>query len=165
MTDPLARCAPEDHPAARLAAYFQATWPQLGLPENPRLSVEALGFERYRGDWLGAVISPVFIRLILLPAGGSLWGDIPPGQRRYVELAGGTQTFLAEAAGSFGPWQWSALCADITALPDMASARWLAVDGLHLATGQPALPTPSPEPAPELSRRGFFRRLAGQRPV
>ena len=134
-------------------------------PANPRLDVEAIGFSRHRGDWLGVMVTPDFVRLLLLPGGGSLWGDIPAGQRRYLELAGGTQTFFAEDSALIGPYQWAALVDSVTLLPDMTSARLLALDGLRLATGRlpEQLPVPPAEAAPEVTRRGFFRRLAGKR--
>ena len=151
-------------PAALLETHFRL-WPTpAGMPENPRLEVAALGFSRYRGDWLGVLVTPAFVRLLLLPGGGSLWGDIPAGQRRYLDLAGGTLTFFAEEAPSIGAYQWAALVDSVAALPDMASARLLALDGLSLATGAlPELAATPPEPAPAVSRRGFFRRLAGKR--
>jgi [NiFe] hydrogenase assembly HybE family chaperone len=162
ITESALAAGPEAPLASRLEACFRASWPHLGLPENARLSVEVLGFVRYRGDWLGAVITPVFVRLLLLPAGGELWGEIPPGQRRYVDVHGATLAFLAEPDAGFGAWQWADLCAGVADLPDMATARRVAQDGLQLATGLAEAGTP-PTPTPDVSRRGFFRRLAGQR--
>lgn len=151
-------------PSGLLEACFRQSPIPFGMPENKHLEVTALGFSRYRGDWLGVLVTPSFVRLLLLPGGGSLWGDIPAGQRRYLELAGGTLTFFAEEAASLGPYQWAALVDSVASLPDMATARLLALDGLRLATG--ALPDLAPvpvEPAPAVSRRGFFRRLAGKK--
>ncbi|WP_203467893.1 [NiFe]-hydrogenase assembly chaperone HybE [Dechloromonas sp. TW-R-39-2] len=152
-------------PALLLEEHFRQTAGQNG-PLNPRLQVEAIGFSRYLGDWLGVVVTPDFVRLLLLPGGGSLWGDIPAGQRRYLELAGGTHTFFAEESAAIGPYQWAALVDSAAALPDMTSARLLALDGLRLATGRlpEQLPVAPAEAAPEVTRRGFFRRLAGKRP-
>ena len=76
-----------------------------------------------------------------------------------------TQTFFAEDSALIGPYQWAALVDSVTLLPDMTSARLLALDGLRLATGRlpEQLPVPPAEAAPEVTRRGFFRRLAGKR--
>lgn len=151
-------------PSSLVEAHFRQLPIPAGTPENTRLEVIALGFSRYRGDWLGVLVTPNFVRLLLLPGGGSLWGDIPAGQRRYLDLAGGTLTFFAEEAVPLGPYQWAALVDSVASLPDMATARLLALDGLRLATGTlPDLAVLPAEPAPAVSRRGFFRRLAGKK--
>jgi [NiFe] hydrogenase assembly HybE family chaperone len=137
------------------------------------LSCRALGFARHRGDWLGVVITQWFVDLYLLPGGGELWGDIPSGQRRYVELPRGTVPFTAADDPQIGPYQYSPLISPVSALPDMAAAMKLANDVLSGIFGELAQPLPvSPAQQgasdqggnPQLaSRRGFLRRLAGKR--
>ena len=89
-------------PAHLLEEHFRRMAGQ-NAPLNPRLQVEAIGFSQYLGDWLGVVVTPDFVRLLLLPGGGSLWGDIPAGQRRYLELAGGTHTFFCRGISGDRP--------------------------------------------------------------
>ena len=48
---------------------------------NPALSVAAIGFRRHLGDWVGAVVTPWFLNLFILPGGGSLWSDLGSGDR------------------------------------------------------------------------------------
>jgi len=160
-----------DNPDSMLEHFFagQSEWP----PVNAALSCRALGFARYRGDWLGVVITPWFVDLYLLPGGGELWGDIPSGQRRYVELPRGTVPFTAANNPQIGPYQYSPLISPVGVLPDMAAAMKLANDVLSGIFGELAQPLPvSPTPQgasdqvgnPGLtSRRGFLRRLAGKR--
>lgn len=141
--------------------------------ENPLLICRAVGFSRYRGDWLGVMITPWFMDLFLLPGGGSLWGDIPAGQRRYVDLPQGTVPFVAADDRKIGSYQYSRLVAPVSTLPDMAAALSLAQGVMRGITGESSLPTsvspiaeerPTTAAAPEInSRRGFFRRLAGKR--
>lgn len=158
---------PNDNPAARLAAHYQSLWEAGGqdMAEiNPALAVEALGFTRYQGDWLGVVITPWFLRLFLLPGGGSLWGDIPPGQSRYISLPAETMQFVADEAPAIGPFQYSTLLEPTSLIADMAVARQMAWRAMHAFTGQPPAASPDVEPPPAgVSRRGFFRRLAGKR--
>ena len=160
-----------DNPESMLEHFFagQSEWP----PVNAALSCRALGFARYRGDWLGVVITPWFVDLYLLPGGGELWGDIPSGQCRYVELPRGTVPFTAADDPQIGSYQHSPLISPVSVLPDMAAAMKLANDVLSGIFGELARPLPvSPAPqgasdqggSPGLtSRRGFLRRLAGKR--
>lgn len=158
------------NPASLLAAYYQARWAQ-GAPEvseiNPALAVEAIGFIRYQGDWLGVVITPWFLRLVLTPGGGSLWGDIPLGQTRYLNLPAETIQFVADEVPQLGPFQYSTLLEPTSLIVDMAAARQMALRvmqafGYQQPDPEPVIALEPPVPT-TVSRRGFFRRLAGKR--
>lgn len=164
--------ARDSDPTAFLEAHFRQVWETQmhDLPfVNPALAVEALGFVRHEGDWLGVVVTPWFLNLFLLSGGGQLWGDIPAGQRRYLELPCGTLQFIADDDPAIGPYQYCPLIAPVTAVADMATARQAALDALRSVFALPAPPpvpaaAPAPEAPAENPRRGFFRRLAGRRP-
>jgi [NiFe] hydrogenase assembly HybE family chaperone len=164
---PVACCAVGIHaedPAPLLERHFQLLWQSAGsgfTPVNPQLQVEATRFIRFAGDWVGVVVTPWFFRLFLLPGGGSLWGDIPAGQRRYLELPGGVLPFTAEELADVGPCQWTPLIEPITAIAGMGLARQSGLDALRAAFG---LRVETPPPAPQDNpRRGFLRRLGGRR--
>lgn len=144
------------------------------IPVNPLLKYTSVSFCRYRGDWLGVLITPWLMDLVLLPGGGELWGDIPAGQRRYVDLPQGTVAFSAAESPELGSYQHAPLVASVATLPDMSAAISLAnqvMSGICIASRPPETPSPTlrepGEPLPETpdvpSRRGFFRRLAGKR--
>lgn len=160
-----------DDPSAFLAAHFEHVWQTRmhDLPfVNATLQVETIGFIRYQGDWLGVVITPWFLNLFLLSGGGQLWGDIPAGERRYLNLPCGTLQFLADDDPDIGPYQYCPLIAPVDHIPDMAAARKAAVDAMRTMISPPPPPDVPPpaaeaEPAAPVSRRGFFRRLAGKR--
>jgi len=112
--------------------------------------------------------------LVLLPGGGNLWGDIPTGQRRYVELPNGAVAFTAAEDPQLGPYQHAPLVATVASLPDMAAAirlanqvmRGICGDAMSAVVPLPDLPDASADSTrtPETpSRRGFLRRLAGKR--
>lgn len=91
---------------------------------NLALSVEAIGFRRWLaaastgradgdaparsadswqcgsdgmlGDWVGAMITPWFINLLILPGGGDLWSDRPSGQRCHIVFPVGPLEFIAD---------------------------------------------------------------------
>jgi hypothetical protein len=48
------------------------------------------------GDWVGAVITPWFINLFVLPGGGNLWSDRRPGQRCHILFPIGPLEFIAD---------------------------------------------------------------------
>lgn len=55
----------------------------LGLPIlNPALEVEAVGFLPYCGHSLGMLITPWFMKLMLLPGEASCPGGAPPAWRK-----------------------------------------------------------------------------------
>ena len=159
-----------ENPSAFLAGHYQEVWQSrmAGLPFiNPALRVEAVGFARHEGDWLGVVITPWFLNLFLLNGGGALWRDISAGQRRTVELPCGALQFIADDDPAIGSYQYCPLIAPVTAIADMNTARQAALDALHAALTAPA---PPPEAEVEVSaeatapppRRDFLRRLAGR---
>ena len=163
MTLPI--CHAND-PGPLLAAYFlqhreahAVDYPQA----NPALQVKAIGFTRCEGDWVGVMVTPWFVHLLLLPGGGTLWGDIPDGQRRYLDLPGSTFYFTATEAPEVGPYQYTALLDRIDQVPDMATAQGLADDALRTALNLQRSTPPVNEEARSVTRRGFFRRLAGKR--
>lgn len=161
----------EDNPAAFLEAHFRHVWQTRmhDLPfVNRALGVEAIGFQRLDGDWLGVVITPWFLNLLLVSGGGQLWGDIPAGERRYLSLPCGTMQFIADDDPDIGPYQYCPLIAPVDQLPDMATARVVAADAIRTVFASPQsasenVAQPDVAEKEPVSRRGFFRRLAGKR--
>jgi len=159
-------------PAADVLAHYQEVWQaqRHDLPlVNHALTVEVHGFIRYRDDWLGVVITPWFLNLFLLSGGGELWGDIPAGQRRYLNLPCGTLQFIADDDPALGPYQYCPLIAPVSGLSDMGAARQIAVDALKAVFSPPPEPSPAPAAASgeetakaPVSRRGFLLRLTGR---
>lgn len=61
-------------PVTDVKAVFEhiAVMRMRGLPiVNPALGVEALSFRRWAGEWLGVLITPWSLSLMLLPGGGA----------------------------------------------------------------------------------------------
>jgi [NiFe] hydrogenase assembly HybE family chaperone len=160
----------EDDPSGFLKAHYQYVWETRmhDLPfVNANLQVDAIGFMRHEGDWIGVVITPWFLNLLLISGGGKLWGDIPAGERRYLALPCGALQFIADDDPDIGPYQYCPLIAPVSNLPDMSAARQAAVDAMKSVftplAEPPAVDEISTE-KPPVTRRGFFRRLAGKRP-
>ena len=165
----------DDDPTAWLEAHYRHVWESRmrDLPfVNAALAVEAIGFQRVEGDWLGVVITPWFVNLVLVYGGGQLWGDIPAGERRYLNLPCGTLQFLADDDPDLGPYQYCPLIAPVSVLPDMATARQAALEALATVLAPPPETPADPsakspgavdeKPKP-VSRRGFLSTLVGRR--
>lgn len=74
-----------------------------GLPfYNENLVVEAIGFERFGDDWLGALITPWFLNLMLIPDQPAPYAEAANGKKREVELPGGAVTFRCGGTDDFG---------------------------------------------------------------
>lgn len=158
----------EQNPAELIKAHFEQLQDmdaEKNAASNRRLEFELIAVVRCEGDWLAALIVPWAIKLLLFNGGGRLWGDIPAGQRRYIDLPGATLAFVAETDADIGSWQTASLVEAINDVADMVAARQLARDGLQMALGvaQTNPPVPAVAPKAAVSRRGFFRRLAGKR--
>lgn len=165
----------EAEPGALLEAHYRHLWMTRmhDMPfVNPALGVEAVGFRRHEGDWLGVMITPWFLNLFLIYGGGALWGDIPAGERRYLNLPCGTLQFLADDDPDLGPYQYCPLIAPVSVLPDMATARQAAREALATVLAPPPETPADPaaksrgavdeKPKP-VSRRGFLSTLVGRR--
>jgi len=168
-------------PTAFLENHYLHVWEtrMQDLPfVNARLGVAAVGFSRHRGDWVGVMVTPWFLNLFLLSGGGELWGDIPAGERRYIELPCGTLQFIADDDPDLGPYQYCPLIAPVTGLESMIAALGAARDALTAAftpppeapalaeaPGAPAMSEAKPpgDDTPPPPRRAFLRRLAGKR--
>ncbi len=138
---------------------------------NPRLSVDIAGFRRYRGDWLGAVVTPCFVRLFLLPGGGALWRELAAGERLRVEFPAGDLEFLAEhdPAAEVPALFSCPIFASVERVSSQDEALSLAMEAFNSLFNPPPLvelqATPeasTPTETPPVDRRAFLRRLLGR---
>jgi [NiFe] hydrogenase assembly HybE family chaperone len=161
-----------EDPTPRLEAMYRRIW-ETSMHDMPwvnrALSVEVVGFRRWQGDWVGAVITPWFLNLFVLPGGGELWSDRPSGERCNITLPAGELEFIADddASAEIPAYQYCALITQVSQFDSQEIARATAEAALEaLFTAPPvveeALPA-SPVPdadQPDPSRRAFFRRVA-----
>ncbi|MEF8727358.1 MAG: [NiFe]-hydrogenase assembly chaperone HybE [Accumulibacter sp.] len=177
---PPARPIAED-PARRVEAKYLRLWTtsMRDLPfVNPALSVEAIGFRRHgstgeslagttssaTGDWIGAVITPWVIGLLLLPGGGSLWSDRRPGDRCHVTFPIGPIEFIAdyEPDADLPAYQYCPLFSPPSRFASQIAAQAAATAALDALLNGGASEDPANSPATgqrESSRRAFLRRF------
>jgi [NiFe] hydrogenase assembly HybE family chaperone len=87
-----------ENPAAWLEAAFRVVYEERmqGLPFiNPALSVEAVDVQPWNGYWLGVLITPWFMNLMLLPDSDATWPALRPGEKCEQLFPAGTFEFIA----------------------------------------------------------------------
>ena len=142
-----------DDPSARLEAAFTRIWRcrMAGLPLlNPALRVEAVGFREWRGQWLGALLTPWFLNLVLTPGGGA-WTPLAAGEERIVALPAGRFRFIAAVDDEIGEYQACSLFSPAQEFAGHEAARAVALEALE------RLFRPVAEQASSSSRREFLR--------
>ena len=162
---------------AALEADFREVWSSKmrGLPMvNTALHVEAVGFRAHEGGWLGVLIAPWFMNLVLLPGPDQDWSALVPGEKETIAFPSGDYEFLHNTRGLTGPYK---ACSLFSPMADFSShlqalevARAVMValfDGENRAETDRAAeiraareaelaPPPEPEIAPAPSRRALL---------
>jgi [NiFe] hydrogenase assembly HybE family chaperone len=172
----------ESNPAPQLLAMYRRI-ERAGMPgldcHNRNLAVDIAGFRRYRGDWIGAIVTPWFIRLFILPGGGELWRDLTAGERLPVDFPAGELEFIADyTPGAEVPAflycpvlasvadvvaQEAALDVAMAAIATLFSPPAPLANQSGAGASDQAAETAAVKPAgepPVIDRRAFFRRLA-----
>jgi [NiFe] hydrogenase assembly HybE family chaperone len=154
-------------PARHLEAVFRdiERTRMAGLPIlNTSLAVEAIGFTPWQGHWLGALITPWFLNLVLVPGAQGEWPGAAEGERIVRQLPAGDCGFYGCFEPVIGEFHASSVCSPMSRFADQAAARaeaqraldaWLTVpEPAELAAG-----------AADGERRAFLRRMipAGNR--
>lgn len=121
------------NPAPRLEAAFTRIWKARmeGLPFlNANLRVEAVGFRPWEGQWLGALVTPWFVNLVLLPGEGE-WTTLPVGAERFVALPAGRYRFIAGRDEELGEHHACSLFSPAQEFADHETARAVAQAALE----------------------------------
>ncbi|PKO59067.1 MAG: [NiFe]-hydrogenase assembly, chaperone, HybE [Betaproteobacteria bacterium HGW-Betaproteobacteria-13] len=159
-------------PAPELRACFAAiaAGPMAGLPLcNPALEVAAIGFRSWQGEWLGALLTPWSLSLVLIPGGGGLFRPLAADERQCWSFPSGEYAFLGNREPELGPYQMCSLYSPVFEFESQADAEAVAhaaLDALFVAADgaaeagaaaeQARLQGESVAAAP-VSRRDFLR--------
>lgn len=123
----------------------------LGLPIlNPELEVEAVGFAPHKGLWVGVLITPWFMNLMLL-SGTATCPALAEGGSQYWPFPGGPLQFSAGFEAEVGSFQVCSLFSPMGEFANQDEARAAAqavMDGLLTAS---ASVEPAPEPVQPLA--------------
>lgn len=168
-------------PAHRLEQGFEEIRAERmkGLPFlHPNVGIEAVGFQKWDGYWLGVMVTPWCMNLILSEGVASKWRSIPEGRRLNYRFPAGIYDFISVRDKTLGEYQ---MCSLMSPLDDVVENHALAVEiakaslleimkpGAEPELGEP-IPSFTKEVDPAavekacetliekpLSRRSFFR--------
>ena len=153
--------AARDDPSTRIVQAYEDIYRtrMRGLPfVNPRVRVEAVGFRPWEGQWLGALLTPWSLNLVLTPGEGA-WTALAAGAERLVDFPAGRFRFVAGHVASLGESHSCSLFSPVLGFADHEAARIAAQAAL--AGLLDAAPSGRAAPAP-VSKRDFLRgRIAG----
>jgi [NiFe] hydrogenase assembly HybE family chaperone len=115
-------------PSPRLTAAFREVAGRMqGLGfVNPALAVEAIGFAPWQGHWLGVMLTPWFMNLVLLPHDRSRWQPLPVGGKRKLRFPAGVYEFIGADDPLVGEHQTCSLFSPVLEFEDHAAARLVA---------------------------------------
>lgn len=170
--------------AEQAFAHVQATRMQ-DLPFlNGALRVEAVGFRVWEGRYLGVLITPWFMNLLLLPQDPAQWRHVRYGDALAYELPAGVFEFISARDAQLGDYQSCSLFSPMFEFGDQDGARATAAAALDALFAEgtragvqgpgtslaslvdgadgaqvPAADRPGTQPAPRtpVSKRDFLR--------
>ena len=104
-----------------------------GIPLlNPRLAVRAIGFTRWQGRWIGALLTPWFLNLIMLPAHEHRWEPLAEGERRRLPLPSGDYQFVGGHEERLGPYLFCSLLSPVQQIATQQEAERIAGEVMEL---------------------------------
>lgn len=141
-----------------------------GLPVvNPALRVEAVDFIEWEGHWLGVLITPWFISLMIVPKLGSPWPELAMGKGKELKISfpQGSYTFSAREETEIGSYLNCSLSSPVHEWKTHADALRTAHEVMRLIKLIPMQPIEEPvavgcdqaknqAPSCNLTRRSFL---------
>jgi [NiFe] hydrogenase assembly HybE family chaperone len=128
---------------------------------NPALSVEAVDFQRWQGHWLGIVVSPWCMSMLLVPGSAENWASTGENQRRFVKFPAGDFAFLGSEEVELGEYQSCPLFSPMGKFSNQSEATMTARASMIALLTVPQSPQAAPKNEkqsgePSLSRRRFL---------
>ncbi|MCU0805122.1 MAG: [NiFe]-hydrogenase assembly chaperone HybE [Burkholderiales bacterium] len=149
-------------PTATLEAAYRTIQAERmqGMPMvNPALEVAAVGFADWDGRWLGVMVTPWFMNLMLVPRDPAAWTSLRIGAKRKYALPAGEYEFIGGDDPAIGEYQMCSLFSPMFEFADMETARLTAklaleavLDPAHAESDPATAPSPAPSPIEEIGR-------------
>jgi [NiFe] hydrogenase assembly HybE family chaperone len=99
---------------------------------NHALRVEAIGFRCTDDGWLGVLITPWSMNVMLLPARGAHWTHMVLGAKRLHVLASGAYELFGSAEEGVGEYHYLSLFSPMAGFSSQDEARSIAEAALAL---------------------------------
>jgi [NiFe] hydrogenase assembly HybE family chaperone len=142
----------ERDPAALVASAYRRIERErmAGLPvHNAALAVESVGFQRWMDHWLGIVVAPWCMSLLLLPGSGGTWISATENERIFHRFPAGDFAFLGGEEAEIGEYQSCALFSPMSQFASQSDAVLTAHAALIALIRAPE------EPASQLVKRAI----------
>ncbi len=97
---------------------------------NPALRVEAVGFRVWEGRYLGILITPWFMNLLLLPQDPAQWRHVRYGDSIAYQLPAGVFEFISARESQIPDYQSCSLFSPMFEFGDQEGARATAIAAL-----------------------------------
>ncbi len=164
ITCPPHACNPQPLLAAcfaRIAATRMAALPVV----NPALSVAVPAMQDWLGEWLGVLVTPWAVNLIILPGRGGRFCPIEVGGAQWWDFPSGRYEFLGHHEDGLGHYQSCSLLSPVFEFATQAQAEAFARAAFDALLAAPLPPPASVEGArlaggsalaQPLSRRDFL---------
>lgn len=113
-------------PSARLETTFRAVYAErmLGLAfVNPAIRVEAIAFAPWKGYWLGVMLTPWAMNLLLAPRDPGAWRPLPLGEKRRYTFPAGSFDFVSAHTEAIGEYLLCSLFSPVLEFTDHETAR------------------------------------------
>ncbi len=128
---------------------------------NPALSVEAIDFQRWQGHWLGIVVTPWCMSMLLVPGSSENWVSTGENKRRFVRFPAGDFAFLGSEEMELGEYQSCPLFSPMGKFSTQSEATMTARASMIALLTVPQAQTDKAKTeksanAPSLSRRRFL---------
>jgi [NiFe] hydrogenase assembly HybE family chaperone len=139
-----------------------------GLPIlNPNLCVQVVGAREFGGDWVGVLITPWCMNLVVVPAPGSDNRPGSIGSKRDVRFPSGAIEFIASDEDGIGPFAACSLFSPMGDFPDQFTAIVTAESVMNAlfdrwgdaTMGNQSASADGVVPVRGVSRRDFLRGL------
>lgn len=123
------KTTPEDqwapNPASRLEKGFERirNTRMLGMPMvHPLIGVKAVGFRRWKYFWLGIMVTPWSINVILTKGDPLYWKSVPEGKKLHYRFPAGLFDFISVHDNILGEFQMCSLISPLTEIKDHEAA-------------------------------------------
>lgn len=103
---------------------------------NGALQVEAVGFRSWDGRWLGVLITPWCMNLMLLPQDPAAWRHVRYGDSQGYPLPAGVFEFISAREPLVGDYQSCSLFSPVFEFGDQEGARMTALAALDALFAQ-----------------------------
>ncbi len=94
-----------------------------GVPViNPALEVEIIGLVPWASSWLGVLLTPWFMNLLLVPQEVGAWESLSPGTKILHRFPSGPYEFIVAETEGMGRYQTCSLFSPVFEFRDQKSA-------------------------------------------